>query len=217
MTMTKIQRSLVLITTGAQLAATACMPKKPPPAMSAAPASKVNEQMRTVFTRGNDLRRVRTPEYVKTYHLGRGSTRDGRLMHEAHRVYQIEKSSRWNLARSNPPLASNAPVTQIIDQSFRPLPESGQIRAEVARQRELTAQIELAKERLTATIAEARKRTVTDHAYEARIAQLGQEITTLQEALAASGNPANPGESNEDQTVDQTKALRDWGDRQDEP
>ncbi|MFT5471176.1 MAG: hypothetical protein ACI8UO_006309 [Verrucomicrobiales bacterium] len=54
-----------------------------------------------------DIERVRTGEFVKTYHVGRSVRgRGGAAMHEAHRVYRLEKPNRWNLMRDQPPLAS---------------------------------------------------------------------------------------------------------------
>jgi len=215
--MITMQRLFMIAATAGQLAVSACSTTKPSAPNAGAPRPVAKEHVRTVYSIGDDLRRVRTPEYVKTYHLGRRPSRSGNLMSEAHRVYRLEKSSRWNLARSNPPLDGNAPTTRIVDQSFRPLPENGQIRAEIARQRELTAEIEQARDRLTATIAEARDRFANDQAREAKIAELSQEIVRLQEMVTAGGNPAEPDGEGEDQSASRTKELQEWGERQDKP
>src|SRR3569623_559165 len=43
-----------------------------------------------------DTSRVRYPEDVHSYEVGRLPSRDRREMHEAHTVYRVEQSNRWD-------------------------------------------------------------------------------------------------------------------------
>jgi hypothetical protein len=169
------------------------------------------------YTKGDDLRRVRTPEFVKSYHVGRSTTRTGDLMREAHQVYRLEKSGRWNLARSNPPLDANAPVTRVVDQSFKPLPEDKQIRAEVARQQDLTREIEVAKGQLITAIAEAKERLDREPLQLMQIAELQEEIARLRGQLDAAesvNEQAEPGDIDTENDPPQSEKLKEWGERQ---
>ena len=135
---------------------------------------------RTEFTKGDDLRRVRTPEFVKTYHLGRSRSRNGTTMHEAHRVYQIEKSARWNLARGNPPLQPTGPVERLVDGAFKPLPQSAQLEAELHRQKAITKEIEAARHRLTGAIAQMQGKLAEERESTRTIAALQEENAKLE-------------------------------------
>lgn len=165
-----------------------------------------------------DLKRVRHPEYVKTYHLGRTATKNGRLMHEAHRVYQLEKSPRWNLLRGNPPRSSTGPIGGLRDSAFRPLPSSNQLKAEKTRQRELTEQLDTARQQTEGQLItlKARLAAQKDHA---------QQLTTLKQALQReqvaraqleqqlkAAQPSNNHATDPSST--NAAQLRQWGEKQ---
>lgn len=131
---------------------------------------------RVAYLQDDDLRRVRTPEFVKTYHVGRTPESGGRTLHEAHRVYRIEKTSRWNLARENPPLKPVGPVNRTVDVAFRPLPESKALRAELNRQAEITGQLDQARSDAEAALAEIQKRVAEAPSSVATIERLRNEL-----------------------------------------
>ena len=130
-----------------------------------APAQKPSEKVRQDYLKPRDIERVRTGEFVKTYHLGRTvKGRGGSTMHEAHRVYRLEKPSRWSLFRDQPPLASTGPVNRIVDSAFKPAPESNAIQAELTRQRQTSSELEATQTELVDALAKVRSK-LTESTY----------------------------------------------------
>ena len=156
----------------------AAAPVKPAPATTA--------QGKQIILKSVDQRRVRSGEFVKTYHVGRSvSGRNGGTLHEAHRVYRLEKPSRWNLARDQPPLASTGPVNRVVDSAFTPPPESQAIRAELKRQRASAEQLEQARDEMNAAVATAKARLADASKSADLIAPLQQEIEQLRSENAS--------------------------------
>lgn len=194
----------------ATLALSACT-TAPKPATAPPLPTKRSAQVRQTTLQPSDVRRVRTGEFVKTYHVGRSvKGRQGRTMHEAHRVYRLEKPSRWNLLRHQPPLASTGPVNQVVDSAFKPAPESSEIRAEHNRQRAISKEFEQARERLSAAAARAEAQLVDRQNSGREIAGLRQEIVVLKEENAALKAQV-PGEpDNETNQPSPAESLRQW-------
>ncbi len=194
------------------LAASACSSPPKPVAVEPKPLSKA--QVRRDYLKPADIKRVRTGEFVKTYHVGRSVRgRSGSTMHEAHRVYRLEKPSRWNLARNQPPLASTGPVNQMIDSAFKPTPKSTALRAELNRQRELSAELTEARDQLKVAVkqtADGLTHTATalqeNQKLQGEIDRLEAENAALNRALAheTSSSPNGDPERN---------TLKEWGDK----
>lgn len=164
--------------------------------------------IRYEYLKSDDLRRVRSPEFVKTYFLGRTTSPDGSIMHEAHRVYRVEKSAGWNLARTNPPLRSKGPVERLMDSQFRPMPSSQELRAELTRQKETTAQLEAARQRLEAALRETKERLNRTSAIDPTVELMRREMEKLEKNATKEQAPKVqdlPPDSNE---------LRQWGEKQ---
>ena len=174
-----------------------------------APVAKIRKD----YLKPDDIQRVRTGEFVKTYHIGRSvSGRSGSTLHEAHRVYRLEKPSRWSLARDQPPLASTGPVNRVVDSAFTPAPESQAIRVELNRQRDATKALESARDELENVLGTARAKLSDSSKHVGLAGSLKREIEllraeneALRQARSASGDsagakPENPG-----------NALREWG------
>lgn len=89
-----------------------------------------------------DVSRVRHPEEVHTYHIGRLPSRDRREMHEAHSVYRVEQDARWDQRLPATPMASRGVVLGIREPEHDPVPKDTVINAERVRQIELSAQLE---------------------------------------------------------------------------
>jgi hypothetical protein len=90
----------------------------------------------------HDASRVRIPENVHTYHLGRLPSRDRREMHEAHSVYRIGQSATWDQRLPATPMASRGVVLGIREPSHDPVPKDQIITSERERQSQITAQLE---------------------------------------------------------------------------
>lgn len=78
----------------------------------------------------NDVSRVRLGEQVHAYHLGRLPSKDRREMHEAHTVYRMEQSSRWDTRLPATPMDSRGTVLGIIDPARKDVPDDTVIKQE---------------------------------------------------------------------------------------
>lgn len=96
----------------------------------------------------NDVSRVRYPEGVHAYHVGRLPSKDRRSMSEAHTVYRVERSAKWDQRLPATPMRSRGPVLGIREPSSRPIPVTEAIRSEQERQRKLSQQIAGTQERM---------------------------------------------------------------------
>lgn len=206
------QFALYLLFLAVGLSSCTTMPK---PEQVAAPAPKPKESIRKDYLKPRDTRRVRTGEFVKTYHLGRSVRgRAGSTMHEAHRVYRLEKPSRWNLMRDQPPLASTGPVNKVVDSAFKPAPRSKAIQAELNHQRAMTAQLETAHVDLVGAVQEARAQL-------ARSTESAQQMKPIQEEnrrLRAEIEKLKGAQSHSIQLPEPPfqvpgEALKQWGDK----
>lgn len=76
---------------------------------------------------------VRHPEVVKAYPVGRYvEPRKRGVMHEAHTLYRVESSPKWNLTRPSGPPTIPAPVTTASK------PSGSELTVELNRQRQAT-------------------------------------------------------------------------------
>jgi hypothetical protein len=163
-----------------------------------------------------DNERVRTTEFVKTYHVGRAvSGRRGGVLHEAHRAYRVEKPSRWNLARHQPPLASRGPVDKVVDAAFKPAPQSQAIRAELKRQQALSEELEATSNAFTDTVTSAKARLQASKSSGDALAHMRKEIVRLREENNALKR-ATPTPEAPPISQSPADALLKWGERVDE-
>lgn len=167
------------------------------------------------YLKTSDTRRVRNPEFVKSYYLGRRPSRTGARMHEAHRVYQVEKSNRWNLLRNNPPLRSTGPVRGIADSAFRPLPESNQLRAEENRQAEITDELRSARDESTKQLGLLKAKLEAESLQMETLEKLRNELIRERRARATLERQVKLNQaSTDDKSANSTNpadALRQWG------
>jgi hypothetical protein len=167
------------------------------------------------YLKASDTRQVRNPEFVKSYYLGRRPSRNGARMHEAHRVYQVEKSNRWNLLRNNPPLRSTGPVRMIADSAFRPLPESNQSRAEENRQADITEELRSARDESTKQLSLLKAKLEAESLQMETLEKLRSELVRERRARATLERQVQLNQaSTDDKSTDSAnpaEALRQWG------
>lgn len=89
-----------------------------------------------------DASRVRLPEQVHAYEIGRLPSRDRREMHEAHTVYRVEQTERWDQRLPATPMSSHGVLLGIREPSHDPVPKDQVVASERRRQTELTKQIQ---------------------------------------------------------------------------
>lgn len=133
-----------------------------------------------------DTSRVRIPEGVHTYHVGRLPSFDRREMHEAHTVYRIEQSPRWDQRLPATPMESRGVVLGIREPEHKPVPADQIVANERARQLDISARIEnqladisAKQKKLDAFLASAPDKNKT-------IAELQQMRQKMEQDLATS-------------------------------
>jgi hypothetical protein len=120
----------------------ACAAKKPvvlamPPAV-----------MGTVLS-PEDMASVRYDENVKAYEVSRYiDPNDSLVMHEAHTIYRVETTAKWNLHPNAPVDVPGGPVVGIIDTAHKDSPITPEIVAEVDRQQAATQTLLAQSQRL---------------------------------------------------------------------
>jgi hypothetical protein len=202
----------------AMLALGGCASRPTPVGGQTSHESKKTNLNRGEYMTASDLRRVRNPEFVKTYYMGRRPSKNGTRLHEAHRVYELEKSPRWNLLRNNPTLRSTGPVKALTDPAFRPLPESEQLQAETRRQEALTHELEATHEAtlrqldsLKSKVSEQSNHAVTIEKLQRELLRQRQSNAILQQRLHSNVKPSNDDPTDSPNRAD---ALRQWGEDQ---
>jgi len=86
-----------------------------------------------------DVAAVRYPENVKAYSIGRYvDPNDPLVMHEAHTLYRVETTAKWNLHPNAPVDVPGGPVVGLIDTAHQTSPLTPEIAAEVERQKVAT-------------------------------------------------------------------------------
>lgn len=164
----------------------ACASKKsvvvPMPRVSALP---------TPTTALPDLESVRYGENLKAYSFGRYvDPNDGWVMHEAHTVYRVETTAKWNLHPNTPvngPTLSipGGPVVGIIDPAHKASPVTPEIIAEFTRQKAATTALLVQGERMDQTIHQLSKTISATAQVAAENARLKYEAATMEKRLAA--------------------------------
>lgn len=133
----------------------ACATKKPvvvkmPPAVSG-----------TALTTA-DMESVRYGENMKAYPVGRYvDPNNGLVMHEAHTIYRVETTAKWNLHPDVYPYAPGnlpgGPVVGIIDPAHKDSPITPEIVAEVERQKAATEALIAQSQRMNQSLNQLSK------------------------------------------------------------
>ncbi len=142
------------------LALAACSHRAEPPVVISDSKSSGQETREWTHLSSSDTRRVRNPEVIETYFLGRTPSRDRTMMHESHRLYRIAQDASWDLRPKHSPLRSAGHPVGIADDTVRPVPSDGIVSAERARQRALTADLAASTElveKLAADLSEKQR------------------------------------------------------------
>jgi hypothetical protein len=96
---------------------------------------------------------VRYGENIKGYPVGRYvDPNDSLVMHEAHTVYRVETTAKWNLHPNAPANIPCGPVLGIIDPAQKASPVTAEVAAEVSRQKAATAAVMTQSTRITETL-----------------------------------------------------------------
>jgi hypothetical protein len=157
----------------------ACASKKPvivqmPPSVSG-----------TMLATG-DMESVRYGENVKAYSLGRYiDPNDGLMMHEAHDIYRVETTAKWNLHPNEPVNVPSGPVIGIIDPAHKNSPLTPEIAAEVSRQKAATQALLDQGQRMNQLVNQLSKTLPVTKQIAADNVRLQYEVTIAQKRLDA--------------------------------
>jgi hypothetical protein len=157
----------------------ACASKKPvivqmPPAVSG-----------TILETDN-MESVRYGENLKAYSIGRYvDPNDGLVMHEAHTLYRVETTAKWNLHPNAPANVPGGPVIGIIDPAHKDSPLTPEVVAEVDRQKAATMALIVQGQRMNQALNQLSKTlSVTAQVAQENV-QLKGEVTTSEKRLDA--------------------------------
>jgi hypothetical protein len=157
----------------------ACASKKPvivqmPPAVSG-----------SIFET-EDMESVRYGENLKAYSIGRYvDPNDGLVMHEAHTLYRVETTAKWNLHSNAPINVPGGPVIGIIDPAHKDSPLTPEVVAEVDRQKAATMALIVQGQRMNQALNQLSKILPVTAQVAQENAQLKNEVTTTEKRLDA--------------------------------
>jgi hypothetical protein len=155
----------------------ACASKKPvivqmPPAVSGT----------TLATA--DMESVRYGENLKAYSFGRYvDPNDGLVMHEAHTVYRVETTAKWNLHPNAPVNVPGGPVIGIIDPAHKDSPLTPEVVAEVDRQKAATMTLIVQGQRMNQALNQLSQTLSATAQVAVENVQLKNEVTTAEKRL----------------------------------
>ena len=134
----------------------------------------------------DDMESVRYGENIKAYAIGRYvDPNDGLVMHEAHTVYRVETTAKWNLHPSAPVNIPSGPVVGIIDPAHKDSPVTPEVVAEVDRQKAATMALILQGQRINQALNQLSKTLPLSAQIAVENAQLKSEMTTTEKRLDA--------------------------------
>lgn len=134
----------------------------------------------------DDASRVRFADNIHAYHIGRLPSADRREMHEAHTVYRVEQSARWDQRLPATPMSSHGVVLGIREPSNNPVPADQLIANERSRQIDMSSKLQQQiselndkSQKLAAFLASAPDKNKTINELSESKAKLEQELAKL--------------------------------------
>jgi len=132
----------------------------------------------------DDMESVRYGENLKAYSFGRYvDPNDGLVMHEAHTVYRVETTAKWNLHPNAPVTVPGGPVIGIIDPAHKDSPLTPEVVAEVDRQKAATMTLIVQGQRLNQALNELSQTLSATAQVAVENVQLKNEVTTAEKRL----------------------------------
>jgi hypothetical protein len=138
-----------------------------------------------------DLESVRYGENLKAYSFGRYiDPNDGWVMHEAHTVYRVETTAKWNLhpsaSKNRPALpVPGGPVIGIVDPAHRASPVTPEVVAEVNRQKAATTALMAQGEHMNHAVSQISQTLSLTAQVAAENVRLKNEAVLTEKRLAA--------------------------------
>ena len=132
----------------------------------------------------DDMESVRYGENLKAYSFGRYvDPNDGLVMHEAHTVYRVETTAKWNLHPNAPVTVPGGPVISIIDPAHKNSPLTPEVVAEVDRQKAATMTLIVQGQRMNQALNQLSQTLSASAQVAVENVQLKSEVTTAEKRL----------------------------------
>lgn len=129
---------------------------------------------------------VRYPEDVKGYPVGRYvDPNNDFVMHEAHVIYRVETTAKWNLHPNGPPAISFGPPLAIVDSAKYNAPVNAEVVAEVDKQKAATQALLAQNERFNQSLSQLAGAFQVVKQVDEQNLLLKQELTLTQKRLDA--------------------------------
>ena len=134
----------------------------------------------------DDMESVRYGENLKAYPVGRYvDPNNGLVMHEAHTVYRVETTAKWNLHPNAPANVPVGPVVGIVDSAHRESPVTAEVAAEVNRQKAATQALIAQGARMNQALNQLSQSVSISKQVSEENAQLKTAVSTTQQRLEA--------------------------------
>lgn len=129
---------------------------------------------------------VRYAETVKAYPIGRYiDPNNGLIMHEAHTIYRVETTARWNLHPDASANASLGPPVALIDSAKYNAPVNAEIIAEVFKQKMATEALLQRNGEFDQSLSQMARAVQAIHQLDGQNLQLQQELSMTERRLDA--------------------------------
>ena len=160
-----------------------------------------------------DMESVRYGENLKGYSFGRYiDPNDGLVMHEAHTVYRVETTAKWNLHPNAAANVPGGPVVGIIDPAHKDSPTTPEVVAEVGRQKAATTALMVQGQRMNQALNQLSKTLSAAAQVSLENARLRDEMATAERRLDALENQLRKTPTDAPITTSPapTKGTNDW-------
>ena len=161
-----------------------------------------------------DSESVRYGENLKAYSFGRYvDPNDGFVMHEAHTVYRVETTAKWNLHPSAPVTIPGGPVVGIIDPAHKDSPTTSEVVAEVGRQKAATLALMEQGQQMNESLAQLSKTLAATTQVSVENIRLKNEMSTTEKRLDALENNFRKSQTETPfttPTIPSVKGTNDW-------
>ena len=157
---------------------------------------------------------VRYAENIKEYPLGRYiDPNDAHVMHEAHPIYRVESTAKWNLHPNAPVRVPMGPAVALVDPAEKPAPTNDEIRLEMQRQKAITKEMTDQQDRLNAYIGQLHNAVDKTKSVAAQNVELKTELQQTKARLQEmeTKNTSNQAIAQQQTTAEQQKrATEQW-------
>ncbi len=154
---------------------------------------------------------VRYSENLKTYPVARYIDPNSDLvMHEAHTIYRVETTAKWNLHPNTPVHVPGGPVVAIVDPARREPPVTAEVAAEVQNQKAATQALLVQGARINQTLAQLSQSALGTKQLADETSRLREEVSLSRKRLEALEEQFRKQQSEPSSVAPTPKGTNDW-------